>query len=72
MPWYVVVTRDRHRTPISRHVTVEDAGNKIHRERSFDRWTVLAQEGRANGPARPLTHLERLKLERQLYPSLHE
>jgi hypothetical protein len=71
--WYVVVTRDKHRTPISRHVTIEDAGNKIHRERAFDRWTVLAQDGdRASGPARALNTQERLKLEKTLYPSLYE
>lgn len=73
MTWFVIVTRDKHRTPISRHVTIEDAGNKIHRERAFHRWTVLAQDGdRASTAARALTKAERLRLEKALYPSLHE
>jgi hypothetical protein len=54
-------------------VTIEDAGNKIYRERAFDRYTVIAQDGdRAAGPARELTKTERLKLEKCLYPSLYE
>lgn len=73
MTWYIVITRDRHRTPISRHVTLADAGNKITRERGYDRWTVVAQDSpRASAPARPLTQQERLKLEQALFPSLYE
>jgi hypothetical protein len=71
--WYVIVTRDKQRTPISRHVTIEDAGNRIYRERTFDRHTVVAQDGdRAAGPARELTTQEKLRLEKCLYPSLYE
>jgi hypothetical protein len=73
MTWYIIVTRDAHKTPISRHVTIEDAGNKIHRERTFGKWTVVAQDGdRASTIARELTKHEKLKLEKTLYPSLYE
>ncbi len=73
MTWYVVVTRDRHRTPVSWHVTIEDAGNKIHRERRFNKWTVLAVDGRRQaGPARPLYPQEQLRFEKTLYPGLYE
>lgn len=73
MTWYIVVTKDKRRLPIDRFATLEGAGNKIYRERSFDKWTVLAQDGtKGSAPARELTKRERLDLERCLYPSLYE
>lgn len=72
MTWYVVVTRDKHRTVISRHPSVQDAGNRIHRERAFATWTVLGQDGRLSSQARPLNKQEQARLEEALWPGLFD
>lgn len=72
MKWYVIVLRDRSHTPIKRCVTVAEAGDYIYYERKFGDWTVMVQSGTASAPMRELTTLERVELERRLYPSLYE
>lgn len=73
MSQYVVVTREgRH--PIQRFYTMQSAGNYIFRERAFDKWTVLAQDGTItpSTPYRQLNAHEKRLLERALFPSLWE
>lgn len=70
---YVVVTRSKPPLPISRHMFLRDAADKIVYEKMFDKWKVLAQDGRtASAPMRTLTHSEQAELERRLYPSLFQ
>lgn len=74
MTRYVVVTR-KDRIPIDRFITVEAAADYIIREKAFDRWTVLAQEGNritAATPYRELRPTESAALEKKLFPSLFE
>lgn len=72
MTYYAVVTRDRRRFVIDRFMSVEAAGDKIVRERSFHVWTVLAQDGGKAAKMRELNSSERKALERRLYPSLFD
>ncbi len=71
---YVVVTR-KARLPVKHCLTIEEAADYIVRERAFDRWEVLAQEGNkiiAGTPYRGLRPTEQYKLEAKLFPSLFE
>lgn len=72
MTWYVVVTRDRAATVISRHPSPEDAANKIVRELKYDTWRVMAQDGRGAAVVRALTPGEQQRVERTLFPGLYE
>lgn len=74
MTRYVVVTR-KDRLPVQRFITIEEAADYIVHERSFARWTVLAQEANritAGTPYRNLRPTELRALEARLFPTLFE
>lgn len=72
MTYYTVVTR-KHRTPVSeRFLTIESAAYYIIHKRSFNRESVLAQDGSKSAPFRELHTNEQRRLEAKLYPSLFE
>lgn len=69
---YVVVLR-QSKVPSSTHATLEAAANKVYRDRTWSRMKVMVQEGlTASAPLRELTLAERKRVERALFPSLHE
>jgi hypothetical protein len=72
LTYYTVVTRE-HRTPVSeRFLTIETAANYIVRGRSFNKHTVLAQDGGKGAPFRELQRHEHRRLEAKLYPALFD
>ena len=66
-----MVTRAGH-LPVARFHSLEDAAARIVRERSFGVHTVLKQGRWASSPMEALTHEEKKRLERCLYPSLFD
>jgi hypothetical protein len=48
------------------------AADKLVKERTFHRWTVLAQDGGKAAPMRELNQAEKTQLERQLYPTMSD
>lgn len=68
---FVVVSRKGH-LPISRHFHLDEAADYIVWHRAFAAYTVLAQEGGPTSPMRKLTRDESKRLERKLFPTLHD
>ena len=72
MTYYVVVTRDKRQFVIDRFMSIEMAADKLVKERTFHRWTVLAQDRGRAAPMRELNQPEKTQLERQLYPTVSD
>lgn len=68
---WVVVAR-KSRMPVSRHRTLKDAADRIVRDKTFGTCTVMKQGRYASMPMVELTHEERKRLERMLFPALFD
>lgn len=69
--YWVVVTRSDC-IPIERYQSLDDAGDRITRDRAYGIWTVLKQGRWASSQFQALTLDERKRLERRLYPALFD
>jgi hypothetical protein len=68
---FVVVTR-KGKVPLSRHFHLDEAADYIVWHRAYATYTVMAQDGKPSAPMRKLTRDEAKRLERRLFPSLHD